>query len=109
MMDYVFQPADRVTEEGHFCAVHITPARDNSHNNSDGFMVTINTGQNGGQQLLLGNREVDFVSFKVVGRAEMWEIVQALSFAYDRMVKGDLGLRGIYDERFQEFTDEEPE
>jgi hypothetical protein len=105
--EYVFQPADRVTEEGHFCAVHITPARDNSHNNSDGFMVTINTGQNGGQQMMIGSRDVDFVSFKVIGTMEIQEIVQALSYAYDRMIEGDLGVRSLYADYISGTTEEE--
>lgn len=71
--DY-FTAANRRTATGGFCAVHVTPGAFNDGGNDDEFRVTINTGDNGGQPMYQGNRDMGVISFVVVGRQEMLEI-----------------------------------
>lgn len=88
-----FLAENRITVTGPFAALHLTPATDNCNNNGDMFRVTFNTGDNGGQNMFIGQREVEFVTFVVVGPQELRALVDQLSEAYDRLIDNDFGGR----------------
>lgn len=83
-----FEAMNRVTVQMPCAAVHITPASDNSGNNSDLWRVTVNTADNGGQDLVLGRNHVAYVSFTIQGRWELESIIDGLGEALKRLPEG---------------------
>lgn len=85
MKNEEFLAVNRHTAFGHFAVVHITPSQENDqvfHNNGDRYRVTINTGDNGGQDLEFYGRESSYVSFVITGPEELREICSLLAEAH---------------------------
>jgi hypothetical protein len=83
-MKSTFLAENRTTIARDFCAVHVTPAAENDGGNDDGWRITINTADNGGQQMEVGKWDVDYVSFVVRGGQELMGILDALPEAIER-------------------------
>lgn len=83
-----FLAENRVTVAGSFAAVHITPASTNDGDNGDAWRVTINTGDNGGQDMAFAGRDVAFVSFTVYGWQELQSVVDGLAKALEMLPQG---------------------
>lgn len=68
--------------EGYFSRVSITPSDANDGGNSDNWLVAINTGDHGGQDLEIGGKETPEVRFVITGVQEMQEIAGTLPLCW---------------------------
>lgn len=73
-----FIAENRHTVEGSVCTVHVTPSTTNDGSNSDAWRITINTGDSGGQPMVMNGQERAYVSFVVIGRWELTELCDLL-------------------------------